>query len=883
MKKSPARPPQFLLRFFRWFCHPELHRFIEGDLLELYSERLNVVSKRKADFYFFFEVFFLFRPGIIRPPSNTQPVNNYTMIKSYFTIGSRNLLRNKGYSLINIGGLALGMAVAMVIGLWVYDELSFNRYFKNHGRIAQVMKAGQWEGKRYTGQRHLQFPLIEELKTTYGSNFKHVVPISGQGGWEGVLSTGEKKITKTGMYIGEEAPEMFTWKMISGTWSALKDPHSIMLSQSTAHALFGIEEALGKAVKINGTTEVTVSGVFEDFPKNTEFYNLDFFQPWEFYLMDAGWVSQQGWQNHFLYIYVEIQPNKTFEEVAANIKDAEINATRNLDYMKDQLKYNPEILLHPMADWHLYGDFKEGELQHGPIQLVRFIGAIGVFVLLLACINFMNLSTARSEKRAKEVGIRKTIGSVRRQLITQFFAESFLVVLIAFIFAIAIVALTLPWFNLVAAKEMALPLTEKWFWISCLAFIVLTGLLAGSYPALYLSSFNPVKILKGTFRTNSASAWPRRILVVVQFSVSVILAVCTGVIYNQLMYVKGRPVGYDREGLLMIRKKSDAFDKHREALRTELKNSGAVIETAESGGALTSVWSNNGGFTWEGMDPSFDSGFGTLGVSPNIGTTVGWEFVAGRDFSEDIASDSAAIILNESAVEFMNIKDPVGKIIHWKNRAWGMDKDFIVVGVINDMLMESPFAPVRPAIYFTYPYNSVLLLRLNPAMNRTEALAKVEKVFRTIIPDIPFDYKFVDQEFAAKFAYEERIGTLAGVFTILAIIISCLGLFGLASFVAEQRTKEIGVRKVLGASVANLWSMLSRDFVLLVVIACLIAVPVSYFILQSGLKNYEYKTDISWIVFAAVTTGALVITLVTVSFQAIKAALMNPVRSLRSE
>lgn len=883
MKRQPIHPPSVFLRFFRWYCHPKLVKHIEGDLLELYGERVKESGKRKADMKFIADVLLLFRPGIIRPIAKQQRANHYPMIKSYFKVGYRNLLKTKGYSIINIGGLALGMTVAMLIGLWVFDELSFNRYYKNYDRIAQVMKAGQWQGKRYMGQNYLQFPLINELKTTYGSNFKHVVPISGPGGWEGVLSSDEKKITKRGMYIGEGAPEMFTWEMVYGTWAGLNEPHNIMLSESTSKALFGDADPVGKPLKINGTTEVIVSGVYRDFPRNTEFHGIDFFEPWEFYLMDAPWVARQGWQNHFLCIYAEIAPGKTFDEVGANIKDAELSAIRGLDYMKDHLKYGPEILLHPMSDWHLYSNFKEGELQHGPVQFVWFIGSIGVFVLLLACINFMNLSTARSVKRAKEVGIRKAIGSVRTQLVGQFFSESFLVVIIAFVFAMVMVRISLPWFNELAAKEMSIPLNEEWFWAIALGFIILTGLLAGSYPALYLSSFNPVKALKGTFRAHRLASVPRKVLVVVQFTISVVLIACTGVIYKQLMFVKDRPTGYDREGLLMVRKKSAEFDTKADVLRAELKNTGAVVEVAESGGDVTSVWSNNGGFTWEGMDPSFDDGFATLNVSPEFGKTVGWEFVDGRDFSRDMASDSAAFVLNESAVEKMGIKDPVGKTVRWTNLAWNVDQEFTIIGVIKDMVMESPFDPVDPSIYMTYGYERVLLLKVNPEVGIEEALHKIGTVFAEVIPAIPFDYEFVDEQYAAKFSTEERIGKLAAVFAFLAIVISCLGLFGLASFVAEQRTKEIGIRKVLGASVLNLWRMLSREFVLLVVVSCVVAVPLAYNILSNGLKNYDYKTEIGWGIFAAATAGALLITLLTVSFQAIRAALINPVKSLRSE
>ena len=803
------------------------------------------------------------------------------MLKNYFTIAWRNLVKTKGYSFINIGGLALGMSVALIIGLWVNDELSFNRYHDNYDQIAQVMKAGTFQGKHYSGQNYLQFPMLHELQTTYGANFKYVVP--RQGKYEAILSIDDKKISKTGTNIGEDGPEMFTWKMIHGSRAGLKDVQSIMISESTADALFGADDPIGKIVKFNNEKEVTISGVFEDFPKNSDLYGLQFARPWEAYLLSNPWVKDQGWQNHFFQIYVQLQPTANFESVDANIKDLEINATRNLEYMKDWLKFNAEVHINPMSRWHLYSDYKEGTLQNGPIQLVWFIGSIGIFVLLLACINFMNLSTARSEKRAKEVGVRKTLGSDRKQLIAQFFAESFLVVIISFGFALLMVSAALPWFNTISQKAMQLPWQAAAFWIASTLFLFVTGMLAGSYPALYLSSFNPLKILKGSYRTGRLASMPRKALVVLQFTVSIMLIASTGVIYHQLMFVKDRPVGYSREGLLMMQKKGKEFYEKFETLRTELKSSGSVEEIADAGGPITTTWSGNGGFSWKGFDPLADNSFSTLNVSADFGTTVGWNVIDGRTFSRDIASDSSAIIINESAAKQMKFENPVGETVHWTNLAWNMNKDFHVVGVIHDMVMNSPFEPVRPAIYLNMGGAGWMYLRINPEMSTAEALPKIEATFNKVMPGAPFDYKFASQEYAAKFATEDNIGRLAVVFTTLAIIISCLGLFGLASFVAEQRTKEIGIRKVLGASIPNLWRMLSGEFVVLIIVACLIAVPASYYILYNGISGYDYRTEIAWWIFAAASGGALVITLATVSFQAVKAALANPVNSLRTD
>lgn len=872
-------PPKYFHRFFRWFCHPSLLDSIEGDLMELHSERIRVEGKRTADWKFRFDILLLFRPGIIRPAGGIHQLNNYGMIRSYFKIAWRNLLKNKGYAVINIGGLAIGMAVAMVIGLWVNDEVTFNEYHQNYRTIARVIKGGMWEGKHYIGQESLPFPLIGELQTNYASSFKHIVPVTWRS--EQVLSIPDKKINKTGMYVEKGMPEMLTLKMKYGSWTGLEDPLSLLLSASTAQALFGDIDPRDKDVLVDNENSLRVTGVYEDLPKNSAFHGVEYFGSWEFYYSKSPWMKEQGWENHFITIYAEIQSNTTIDKVNATIKDAEMKVIKNIPLMKDEIKYSPEIILHPMSDWHLRSNFRLEGLDYGPVQFVWFIGAIGAFVLLLACINFMNLSTARSEKRAKEVGIRKTIGSVRTQLINQFFSESFLVVTLAFAFAVLLVTLSLPWFNHLASKEMIMPWQNGQFWLTCLIFLLATGLLAGSYPALYLSSFNPVAVLKGTYRAGRFASAPRKVLVVLQFTVSVILIVCTIVIYNQILFAKDRPVGYTRKGLLLLPKKWD--DKKAETLKIELKNSGVVTAVAESAGILTEIWSGNGGFTWKGKDPDFADNFNTLSVSADFGRAVGWHFTAGRDFSSELASDSSGFVVNEAAVKYMKLKNPVGEVVHWQNRPWGMDNDFTILGVCDDMIMDSPFEPVKPAIFFLKGWKSWVNIKLDPNLAMSEALPKVESVFRKVIPDVPFECKFADQEYGLKFAAEERIGKLASVFTTLAIFISCLGLFGLASFVAEQRTKEIGIRKVLGASVAHVWRMLSRDFILLVLIACLIAIPLSHYLLADWLEKYQYHTELSWWIFAASSFGALLITLLTVSFQSIKAALSNPVKSLRSE
>jgi putative ABC transport system permease protein len=798
------------------------------------------------------------------------------MLKNYFKTAWRNLIKNKASAFINIGGLAIGMAVAMLNGFWVWDELGFNKYHHNYESIAKVTKRGMDEGKLYANPI-LPVALAGELKASYGQHFKHILLASQPG--ESILTAGEKKLSMKGQFIEPGAPEMLSLKMLSGSRSGLQDQHSIILSSSAARAIFGNDDPLDRVVQINKDMSAKVTGVYEDLPHNTEFHAINFFAPFELWASANSWVKEGGWQNHFLNTYVQLKPGKNFQQISDLIKDAELNKIRNMDDRKDELALNRKVWLLPMKDWHLRSDLSS----NSAARMVFMIGTIGVFVLLLACINFMNLSTARSEKRAKEVGVRKAIGSQRGQLIRQFFSESFLVSLIAFILAVLLVLISLPWFNEIAAKQMKIPFTNLYFWVIGLGLILFTALIAGSYPALYLSSFQPIAALKGTFRVGRLAAIPRKALVVVQFTISVALIIGTIIIFRQIEYAKNRPVGYNRNGLLLIEKKSGDFYGKFDVLQRELLNTGVVSSFAESRSSTTGITMWNGGFSYKGKALEIQSGSGTLSVTSDYGKTVGWEFVAGRDFSSKLASDSAGFVINESFAKEIGLSNPVGETITWAP-GWKEPQSFTILGVVKDMLAISPYEPAIPTVFFlSNKYHTWFNIRLNPLVSAAAALPKIEAVFKKIIPAAPFDYKFADAEYALKFAAEERIGKLASFFAVLSILISCLGLFGLASFVAEQRTKEIGVRKVLGASVYNLWKLLSKDFVVLVVLSCCIAGPIAYYFLHGWLQNYEYRTEISWWIFAIAIAGALVITLLTVSFQAIKAAIANPVKSLRTE
>lgn len=794
------------------------------------------------------------------------------MIKSYLKVALRNITRRRGYSIINIAGLAVGMGVTTLIGMWVYDEVSFNRYHKNYDRIGEVFTHHTIDGKTTTATVGVG-PLGAELKANYKEDFKHVVRMW----WESVhtLAIGDHKVSRNGTYMDGDVIEMFTFKMVRGDWNALKDPRSIVISESTAKALFGEEDALDKMVRVDNANDLKIAGVFADLPANTRFTNLHFIGTWEHFYADNDWMKgeENNWRNPLVTL-VELQDNATFAGVSEKIKDLKYN-----HLTKDEaLKTQPQLFVQPMSRWHLYSEWENGREARGRIQFVWLFSIIGIFVLLLACINFMNLSTAQSEKRAREVGIRKSIGSARKQLVWQFLSESFMVVLLAWFVALALVGALLPWFNELAGKRLAVPWSNGLFWVASIVFMVVTSVLSGSYPALFLSSFQPVKVLKGTFKAGRFASLPRKVLVVLQFTVSIVLIIGTTIVWQQIQYAKDRPIGYSREGLISVRKTAPDFWQKAETIINEVKASGGAAGVAESAGPATAVWFANTGFNWRGKDPNLLDDFANIPVSHDYGKTMGWEFILGRDFSRDYATDSLGMVINETAMKDMGFDNPVDEEITWQG------KKYHIIGVIKDMVMTSPYAPVQRTIFRLIPYQGLWInIRLNPDLSTNEALAKVEAAFKKLMPALPFEYTFIDQEYARKFAAEERIGKLATFFASLAIFISCLGLFGMASFVAEQRKKEIGIRKILGASVAHLWRMLSMEFVILVSISCLIGIPIAWNYLSTWLEKYHYHVDISIWVFIGATGAALLITLLTVSFQTIKASIVNPINSLRSE
>ncbi|KAB5490660.1 MULTISPECIES: ABC transporter permease [Flagellimonas] len=799
------------------------------------------------------------------------------MFKNYLKIAWRNLTKNKAYTVINVGGLALGMAVTLIIGLWVRDELSHNNYFSHKDKIAQIFQSQTFNGQTGTGPA-IPRPLEKAFRDGYMDNFEHLVMSS----WNNsqYLKYKETSISRDGNFMQREAPEMLDLNILKGEKDGVREINSIMLNESTANALFGSEDPIGKVIEVNSQYDMMVTGVYEDIPFNNSFSDAQFIMPWDKYVSVNEWIknAEDQWGNNSFQMFVQIADNTTMERVTSTIKDVKKTLNKNTE------EFNPQLFLFPMKDWYLRGNFENGKQVGGRIKYVWLFAIIGAFVLLLACINFMNLSTARSEKRAKEVGIRKSIGSQRRQLINQFLGESFLVVLFAFGIAVLIVVLSLNGFNDLAKKEMSFPWASIGFWVVSLVFILFTALLAGSYPALYLSSFRPVDVLKGTFKAGKHSGLPRKILVVVQFTVSVAFIIGTVIVMQQINYAKNRPIGYDKEGLIQIPTMSQDFTGKFELMRDEFIASGAVMEMSTSSAPTTNIWSNRSGFVWEGKPEGFQEDLAWTEVSPEYAKSLNLKIVQGRDFSREFPSDSNAVLINETAVKYMGLKNPVGQFIKDDDEE-DPATPMKIIGVVEDMIAQSPYEPVKQGMYVfdKYGNGSYYNMRLNPNQSASQNIAVIERVFKEHFPNIPFQYDFVDEEYGEKFASEVRIGTLSGIFTALAILISCLGLFGLTSFVAEQRTKEIGVRKVLGASIFNVWNMLSKDFLKLVIISCFIAVPIAYYVMNGWLQEYPYRVILKWWIFGLAMLGAMLVTVITVSFQAIKAARSNPVKSLRTE
>ncbi len=786
------------------------------------------------------------------------------MIRNYFKIAWRNLWRNKSFSILNISGLALGLAASALILIWISNEISYDRFHRNGDRVYDVYNADKNEGKINSWNTtpkvmakiiRQDFPEVEEVVRV-----NWPFPL--------LFTLGEKKLKANGNMVDSGFLKMFSFPLLNGnSETALKENFSVVITQSLARKLFGNDDPMGKAVLVDNKQNFTVTGILRDLPANTSF-DFEYLIPWSYLRSQGG--DDEHWGNNSTHTYVMLKKEAQLTSIAPKLK------TLRKKYDEESPKM--ETFLYPLSRSYLYGKFENGKEAGGRIEIIRLFGIIAAFIILIACINFMNLSTARSEKRAKEVGIRKVVGAEKSSLVKQFLGESILISLIAGIFALVIVWVALPYFGELVQKKLILNVNDYRFWIAGAGIVLFTGFLAGSYPALFLSSFRPVVVLKGAVKKVNTLVTPRKILVIAQFSFAIVLIISTIIVRQQLRNAQERQSGYAKNDLVYTFLEGD-MEKNYPLIKNELISAGVAESVTKTSAPVTEGWSNSWGFEWKGKDPGNKTIVDRFCADDDICKTAGLQLVEGRDIDIDTyPTDSTAIIINESAVKLMNFKNPLGEIIKDNGTDWH------VVGVIKDFILKSPYRPVEPmAIEGAKGWFNVVHIRFNRGKTTSQNLAAAEKIFKKYNPDYPFEYSFVDESYGRKFENEKRTSKLAGLFAFLTIFISCLGLFGLASHMAEARVKEIGVRKVLGASVVSITRLLSKDFIKLVLIAFIIAAPLAYWVMHTWLQSYPYRVSIQWWVIALSGIVAIVIALVTVSSQAIKAAVANPVKSLRTE
>jgi len=788
------------------------------------------------------------------------------MFKNYLLVTLRNLRKNGTYSFINIAGLSIGITCSVLILLWVFDELSFNKFHPKADRLYQVWINATFDGK-INSWTSLPLPAYEALKTE-NSNIVNTT-VTDWGG-DHLFSVGDKRITKRSFYAGEEFLEMFQFPLMKGNAaSVLDDPTSIVITESMAKMFFGESDPINQVIRVDNKNDLKVTGVLKDIPKNSSF-QFDFLLPWKLN-EQQDWVkrSTTNWGNNSFQIFMELNKGSNKALVEKAIKDLIIR--------KDPEDYKRELFLHPLLKWRLNSNFENGKEAGGRIDFVKMFGVIAVFILVIACINFMNLSTARSERRAREVGIRKSVGSRRHELIFQFIGESLFISSLAFAIAILLAQLLMPYYNNLVDKKLFINYLSVEFWVFALGLIVLTGVVSGSYPAFYLSSFQPVKVLKGKIQTGKSGSTPRKVLVTLQFGFSILLIIGTIVVYQQIQYSKSRSLGYDQENLITV-SYTEEVGKNYRPIKLELLQTGVVKAVTKSNSPITEIWSNNF-LGWPGKPENQKVIFSTIATEYDYTKTMGIKLLDGRDFSEDFKSDTLAIMVNKAAMDLMQLKNPIGE----KLDLWGKKRELI--GIVDNVLMGSPFQPVKPMFVVLDPtWASSVTIRLEKTKDLPASLKKVEAVFKKYSPAYPFEYDFADVEFAKKFNDINMTSRLASLFALLAIVITGLGLFGLAAFAAEQRTKEIGIRKVMGASVSSLVGLMSKDFSRLVIIAFVISSPAAWWLLNHFiLDKYKYRIEIAWWVFPVTGLIALIFALAIVSTQALRAAHANPAVSLRND
>jgi len=787
------------------------------------------------------------------------------MIRNYFIVSLRNLIKKKVYSIINITGLSIGITCSILIILWVYDELSFDRFHPKANSLYQVLARAEFDNTINTW-RSVPLPAYEALKSTHTYIKNSVV---ADWGGDHLLVVGDKRLYLKGYYVSEEFLTMFEFPLVFGDpTEVLDDASSIVITEETARKFFGDEDPVNKVIRVDDMGDLKVSGILKDPPDNSSF-EFEYLLPWKYRRSINPWVidNEDNWGNYSFQVFVELSDPEHMPIVNEAIKPM------LMEHGEEEIK--SELLLYPMLRWRLHFNFENGVEKGGMIDFVKMFSLIAVFILVIACINFMNLATARSESRAREVGIRKSIGSRRSDLVIQFISESLLISLIAYLIAILATLIVLPYYNSLVEKNLFIDFGSPWFWIFSLIIVLITGLLAGSYPAFYLSSFKPVKVLKGKIQEGRQASLPRKILVILQFGFSILLIMGTIVIYNQIQLIKNRSLGYEQENLIAV-ERNEELDKNYTVLKNELLASGVVDGVTISNSPITQINSNNF-LGWPGKPEDLRVLFTTITTEYDYAHTMGIRILYGRDFSPDFPSDSSAILINKSALDLMDLEDPIGTELD----LWGQKRTLI--GVLDNAIMGSPYQEVKPLFAIMDDWDGFITLRLRETNDLKGSLNQIKAIFEKYNSAYPFEYQFADIEFDKKFKSINLTNSLSNIFATLAIVITGLGLFGLAAYTAEQRTKEIGIRKVMGASVLNIVQLMTSDFTRLVIISYAISAPVSWWLLDNYLERYQIRTEIQFWIFLATGIFALAFALIIVTSQTIKAAQSNPVNSLRSE
>lgn len=788
------------------------------------------------------------------------------MIKQYFKIAKRSLLKNKQHTILNIGGLTIGMAAAMLIFLWVQNERSYDMF---HVKRDRLYMAGV--NLNLNGEINTMLITPKPMAPALEAEFPEIANSSRYSDMGDVLmEVDDKSMKGQGAFVDSAFLQMFDLSLKYGDKNkALHKPLDIVVTRAFAKRLFDTDEVLGKTIRLDTSQLANITGVMEDIPNNSRFKEMDFFMPWTY--MEKLGQSDEHWGNNTITTYIELAEGASADAVNAKIKDF-VTKRRNGDG-------DIEVFLHALPDWWLYSKFENGVAVGGRVEIVQAFTFIACFILIISCINFINLSTARSEKRAKEVGVRKVAGAARSSLIGQFLYEAILIAFLSAVLALIVVWFCLPLFGELLDRNIVIDFASPVFWFSFIVFVLIIGVLAGSYPAFFLSSFQPAKVLKGTFRKVNSLYGSRRVLVMIQFTVAIILIICTLIIQKQLEYGRERENGYNQNNLIYVFEEGTIV-KNKTLIKNELLSSGVVESITRTSSPLTESWSSSWGFGWEGKSVDDKTIFDMISADDQFVHTAGLKLLDGRDFDlGKYPTDSLGILLNESAVKAMGFTDPIGKRIQQHGQDWH------VIGVFEDFILNSPFEKIPPMVVLgAKGWFNIMHIKFNPSVNTKEALKETEAIFKRYNPQYPFEYTFVDEAYAQKFKDTQRHGVLAGLFTGVSIIVSCLGLFALSAYMAENRKKEIGVRKVLGASAFSVVQLFSREFVVLVLVACILAFPISYWLSDRFfLQMYVYRISAGWGVFMLSGVGILLLAIVTVSSQAIKTALSNPVDSLRDE